>query len=295
MNNFLKPDQCLVYLEADGSTSEISGYTHIARVIRKFYDHERLWYEVRLETDKDGKSITVHNNIFVTSDHIISDRAYIPIEIKSFYHYSNNGITAENFVIKSDRTNPLTSTSRTALGSGIFGTRTANYNSSLKSYLITIANAYEVQDAAHGDAITLASSITNGFIDGILAILAMPAEQDDVGPLDITNAINSVDYSHLVVLWNIVFYRTLDIISGTLLGQLLSQYIYKYLQVGALRDSITTEEIVELPINSIMRALNYDGLIAVDPYNNGWDRGSINYNYGDATQLIGSTRKDRLY
>lgn len=292
MSNFLKPSQCLVYLETNGNVSEVSGYTYLAHIVRKFYDRERLWYEVRLETDKDGKSVTTNNNIFVTGDRVVSDRAYESIEVKSFYHYSNNGITAENFVIKSDQTNPLTSTSRTALGSGIFGTRTINYNSALKPHLITITNAYEIQDAAHGDSITMASSNTNGFLDNVLAMLA---DQNSVGLLDITNAVNSTDYLHLVVLWNIVFYRTREMISREQLGEVLAQYIYKYLQVSSLHDSITQDELAELPINDIMRSMGYNGLIATDPYNNGWDRGSVSYDYNTASKFVGSVRKDRFY
>ena len=57
MSNFLKPSQCPIYLETNGNVSEVSGYTYVAHIVRKFYDRERLWYEVRLETDKDGKPV----------------------------------------------------------------------------------------------------------------------------------------------------------------------------------------------------------------------------------------------
>lgn len=297
MSSFLEPSQCLVYLETDGSVSEVNGYTYVARTIRMFYDKDRLWYEVRLETDSSGKPTVVRNTIFVTSDHVVSERAYASITPKSFYHYTTNGITAENFVIKSDQTNPLTSTSRTALGSGIFGTRTVDYDSPTsntlrKPYLISVPNAYDVQDTEHGDAITMASSMTNGYIDGILA---MVTSQDNVSPLDVVNAVQSVDYTHLVTLWNIVFYRTRDMITNVQLGELLAPYVYNYLRGSSLFDTTTGDELAELPINSIMRSIGYDGLIATDPYNNGWDRGCVSYVYDNADHLVGSIRKDLLF
>ena len=294
MNNFLEPSQCLVYLETGGNVSEVNGYTYIARNIRSFYDQDRLWYEVRLETLADGKPMRARNAIFVTEDRVVSNRSYITIEPKHFYHYTNDGIEATNFVFKSDSTNPLISTSRTALGSGIFGTRTVNYNSGQKPYLIKLAHGYDVQDAEHGDAITMASITTNAYLDSILAILA-----DESGSelLDIVNTISSNNYDHLVILWNIVFYRTNDSITHEQLGELLAQYIYEYQQPGqvnTLFDSITDTAVAELPINSIMRSMGYDGLLAADPYNNGWDRGCVSYDYGSAVNILGTVRKDDL-
>lgn len=287
MSNFLEPSQCLVYLETGGHVSEVTGYTYVARNIRMFYDKDRAWYEVRLETTADGKPTVARNTIFVSADHVVSERSYVAITPKSFYQYSNDGLKATNFVFKDDRTNPLTSTSRTALGSGIYGTVAINYSNDQKPHLIQVPNAYDVQDAEHGDTITIASLATNIYIDSILASLA---GQSISNLLDISNAI--INYDHLVTLWNIVFYRTTQVITKQQLSQLLAQYVYQYRKPSMLLD--TTVEIAELPINSIMRFMGYHGLIATDSYNNGWDRGCVSYDYTIATQILGSVRKDNI-
>lgn len=289
MSNFLAPSQCLVYLETSGHVSEVAGYTYIARNIRMFYDKEHVWYEVRLETTADGKPTSARNTIFVTADHVVSERPYVIINPKSFYQYTNSGIKATNFVFKDDRVNPLTSTSRTGLGSGVFGTTVINYDSGQKPYLVQVPNAYDVQDAEHGDAITMASLMTNGYIDGILALLGT---QPTTNYLEISNAISN--YDHLVTLWNIVFYRTTQLISKEQLSQLLAQYIDQYRKTTMLVDTTINVELAELPINNIMRFMGYNGLIAVDSYNNGWDRGCVSYDYTNIEQIFGSIRKDRI-
>ena len=289
MSNFLEPSQCLVYLETGGHVSEVAGYTYIARNIRMFYDKDRAWYEVRLETAADGKPTIARNTIFVSADHIVSERPYVAINPKSFYQYDNDGIKAANFVFKDDRTDPLTSTSRTALGSGIYGTVAINYGNDQKPYLIQVPRAYDVQDAEHGDAITMASLATNIYIDGILASLN---NQQTSNLLDISNA--TINYEHLVTLWNIVFYRTTQVITKEQLSQLLAQYIYQYRKPSTLVDTMIDVELAELPINSIMRFMGYHGLIATDTYNNGWDRGCVSYDYDTVGQILGSVRKDNI-
>ena len=78
------------------------------------------------------------------------------------------------------------------------------------------------------------------------------------------------------------------------LSQLLAQYVYQYRKPSMIVDTNIKVEIAELPINSIMRFMGYHGLIAVDSYNNGWDRGCVSYDYNTVGQTLGSVRKDNI-
>lgn len=301
----LGPDECLVYIPNRRSFADTNGTTQIAKILRSYIENNILWFDLNLITDSDGDNIASNNNIVtVSGDYIVSSRLFEDIEPKQFYHFatitfSDNieyPITARGFVIKKNLENPLVNTSRSALGSGIYGRFVRDSseissiltNSDQSVYLIDCPDPYILQDAEHGDSITTASLHTNRFMDRIIQSLRPEPE------LTFDDAITRVRMNqspNLLTLWNIAFYRTGDYITQEWLDEVLAAYALRYLQDFSLVDSINGESIQELPINDIMKGLGYQGILATDSYNNGWDRGCISYNYSQAIILQGTTAR----
>lgn len=281
----LQPDECLVYLENDEPLPDVGGYTQIARIIRTSDD----WYELKLLTNSDGNYISKTNTITVSLDRIVSLRGQRNIESKQIYHLPEfDNVMASNFVIKRISETPLESTSRSALGSGIYGyyfsERTQIEGEYI--YLIDCFDSYIIQDKEHGESITWASLETNRYLDRILRYL----ESNQITGLEEIRYIFSINESpDLITLWKIVFYRTGDSIRKSQLENILVNYVYKYLNDNTLLDTLTNQVIQELPINHIMLELGYGGLISTDAFNNGWDRGCVCYDYSQATVIEGDT------
>lgn len=303
-SNFLAPYQCLVYIENLLPFADADGSTCIARIIRSFINNDILWYDLLLETDADGQMLSVPNPITVTADKIVSDRAYHDIQPKHFYHFSiltlsdqiQYPIRANSFVIKKNLNSPLQSTSRSALGSGIYGKYIDDVNeidslitqSGQLVYKIDSSYSYIIQDKEHGESITIASLNTNRYMDRIIQSLRGDRFVTFESAL---NRIQTNESSTIFTLWNIVFYRTNDTITKLWLDYILADYAFRYINDDSLVDTINNNIIQELPINDIMKHLGYEGLLASDPYNNGWDRGCISYNYLDAAIIQGETAK----
>lgn len=301
--NLLAPDECLVYIENRQPFADVSGTTQIAKVIRSYIIDDKSWFDLLLITDSDGDQIKSVNQITVSGDNIVSKRSFHDILPRELYHFatltlSENieyPITARGFVIKKNLDGPLESTSRSALGSGIYGRYVKNRsqidsltNDNQSVYLIDCSNAYILQDRAHGESITVASLNTNRYMDRIIQSLISNRELT-LDQAKIQLRMNS--NPNILTLWNIALYRTEDFISYDALYDILASYIMKYLFNASLFDTINGEILQELPINSILNSLGYDGILASDSFNNGWDRGCISYNYSQAAILQGETAR----
>jgi hypothetical protein len=317
--NFLDPNECLVYIRNTSGLSDkinkspigdTNGITHIARIVRSYILNDTLWYDIVLVTDSEGYEIPgardATNNIrklTVSGDRVLTNRSIKDIDPREMYHFTtidisdgiNYPITANNFVIKKNLESPLEHTSRSALGSGIYG-RYIQDPSDIESFLldsnqlvykIDCPNAYIIQDEEHGESITTASLNTNRYLDDVIQSL----RGNNI--TDINDALVFIDNNshNLVTLWNIVFYRTHEIITKDTLDYILASYAIRYLTDDYLVDSVNGEILQELPINDIMREFGYEGLLASDIYNNGWNRGCVSYNYSQASIIRGDTAK----
>ena len=300
--NLLAPNQCLVYIEMRQPFADADGSTHIAQKVRDYIQDDILWYDLILNTDADG-DITLNNGtnaITVSGDKIVSDRAYHDISPRQLYHFApltlsssvQYPITARGFVLKSNLIRPLEATSRSALGSGIYGLYVSDPStiSSLITdpnqlvYIVDCPKAYPLQDAEHGDSLTIASLNTNRYLDRILESLR---GDESVDFESVRELIQRNENLNLTTLWNIVLYRTEDAITASNLGDVLARYVVDYLTRSDLIDSVNAEPIHELPINYILRSLGYDGIIASDMHNNGWNRGCVSYDYSAAEIIRG--------
>jgi hypothetical protein len=191
-------------------------------------------------------------------------------------------------------------------------------------YEVSVKSPYIVQDAEHGDSITAASIQTNIYIDNVLnsiqgndlniKILAeniddlqvlklqlsqfgyLPTVREKNNPkilqrklrelLVVQNMEENGSIDNLLILWNIVFYRTEPKINITneWLSNNIMEYIILYFS-NTLTDYKYNTKVQILPINHIMMKLEYTGLLASDPYNNGWSRGCVNYEFSAASYL----------
>ena len=311
----LNYNQCLVYVENTQPFSDVDGTTQIARVVRTpvTTDSEGAtiqWYELELITDSEGDRLEKPQPIVVSEDRIVSNRSKKDILLRQFYNFASltnsfeNGgdiqypLAATNFVIKDRSDSPLESTSRSALGSGIYGIYLSDESmiphlltdENQITYLIDCPNAYIIQDKEHGESITVASLNTNRYLDRVIPALQ---SDDSIKPLDF---IQMNPIHNLWTLWNIVLYRTNQHIAQDRLEQVLANYVVHYLSdpqdhsssYQTLVDSINGNALHELPINAIMRELGHDGIIGDDPYTNSWDRGCVSYNYDQAVIIQGS-------
>lgn len=320
--NFLEPSEYLIYMQNKQPFADVDGSTHIARKIRDYISDDKLWYNMLLETDADGDIILNPDPITVSGDRVVSDRPFNDIEHSEMYHFAplvfSSGIEypiqARGFVIKNNLIRPLESTSRSALGSGIYGRYIENPNiipslvidPNQSVYLIECPNAYHIQDKEHGESLTIASLNTNRYMDRIIQTLR-GLQESSINVENVENVESSSDQTNgyntaltlirinenatLLRLWNIVFYRTENKVNKEWLDDILAKYAVKYLTDNTLVDSVNGDNLQELPINDIMLALGYDGIIASDPYNNGWNRGCVNYNYSLAGVIQGETAR----
>jgi hypothetical protein len=310
--NFLDPDQCLVHLINQRPFGDAEGYTHVARKLREYIQGDKLWADLLLQTTDDGELLVIPSPITVSGDRIVSDRAFHDITPRRIYHFapltnlSPTGsnfeypIQARGFVIKSNQQKPLEATSRSALGSGVFGIylksedlidefRTAPNQT---VYAVECPLAYPIQDKEHGDSLSVASLNTNRYLDRVINA----ARDETVRDFNaILTLIRDNPEPRLYTLWNIALYRTEDYVGAEELTSLLAQYVVSYYAENSALDSVNGAPLHELPINGIMRYLGYqDGVIASDLYNNGWDRGGVWYNYKSVEATIqGETARYR--
>lgn len=299
----------LVYLDNPDRTPDTNGITQVAYIHRSVIINKRPWYEISLLTDSSGNRLGETDKLFVGGDKIVSNKKYRIIKNRKLY-YLGDKITATSFASKNNylknndsnisptnnnvirntsNNKPLESTSKSAIGSGIYGLNFPNisYAKALTInnklvYEIDVSQGYDVQDKEHGESITIASLLTNRYLDKI--ILDVKSSNNNV---DIENFIVNDNIENLVILWNIVFYRTREYISYDTLKTILSDYLVEYFsKENNLKDKRNNEPLIALPINYIMKNMGYNGLIADDQYNNGWDRGCVSFNYDNSDSFI---------
>lgn len=301
--DLLNPGECLVYVQRRTPHSETSGVTHIARILSTFTEDNRLWYKLQLLTDTEGDRIPDAAPITITGDAVLSNRTYTDITPRRMYHFGTVAggtsavqypVTASYFVNTRRIEDPLSATTNTGLGSGIYGLHIENVgnidqlktNPDQQVYEISCPQAYILQDKEHGESLTSASMQTIRYVERILQGIA---DDDEATYDDILTLIQINSVQNLVTLWNIVLYRTGQRITREQLESLLAQYALDYMKDTSLHDSITGDVILVQPINPIMWFLGHDGILARDSFNNRWDRGCVSYNYEQAA-IIKSDR-----
>jgi hypothetical protein len=186
-------------------------------------------------------------------------------------------------------------TSRTPLGSGIYGRYVEDEDSLTRLsgesvYQVDGHNCYPLQDKEHGNSIMLASIHTNRLMDSIL-LLVQSRSINGYESAIVEDIINQVDVSNLLTLWNIALERTSNSINEVTLKNILKDYAIFFVTDIDTVDNLTGEYICQLPINNIMGYLGFGGIIASDPYNNGWDRGCVSYDLDLAQELRGSVAR----
>lgn len=304
----LNPNIELVYLDNPYSSAETTGITQLAQVYRALTINNKTWFEVSLLTDSNGDILNTSDKILVQS--IISLRKSRTIKNRRFY-YLYDEVIATTFVNNdlnnkiilnninplnpldnnpSNNKNPLESASRSALGSGIYGINLSDISEARSLsidnkviYEIDLLMAYDIQDKEHGESITTASASTNRYLD---RIIFNTNKNDIIGNITQENIIKNDNIENLVILWNIVFYRSGRYISYEKLEDILSNYLIEYFTNHELIDRRTNESLIALPINYIMKEMGYTGLLADDLYNNGWDRGCVSYLFEESDPVI---------
>lgn len=284
----------VVYVPNSETFADSNGTVHLARIIQQ----QAPWVVVQLLTDSHGAYAESPSTVTLSDKYVLSYRETRNIEPRTFYQfaaYSAEGIqyplTASGFVQTKTIEKPLSSTTRNGLGSGLYGIFVvgdlARYRSTPDQtvYSIECPDAYPLQDAEQGDAITNASLQTNRYLERILEIVRA---DDDPSYPTVSALIAANSLSDLVMLWNLALFRTGDRVTEEGLRTVLATYISNYFTETPLIDSVTGEALQPQPINSILQSLGYDGIIATDAANNGWDRGCVCYRYETAEILQGS-------
>lgn len=281
----LNDDVELVYLENPYSSADSTGVTQLVQVHRSLMINNKVWFEISLLTDSAGNILNTTDKILIQD--VVSLRKYRTIKNRKFFHLSDE-VIATTFAnnessYKLTNKNPLESASRTALGSGIYGINLSNISEAKALsidnkliYEIDLLEAFDIQDKEHGESITIASLLTNRYLDKIIS---------NVDKTDIFDFIKNDNIENLVILWNIVFYRSKRYISYEKLENILSNYLIEYFTNHELIDKRTNTSIIALPINYIMKEMGYTGLMADDLYNNGWDRGCVSYLFDKSDPL----------
>src|SRR6478736_4399910 len=167
----------LVYLDSVESLPDTTGITQLAFIHRSLSINNQTWYEISLLTNENGEILEPIDKIMIRGNKIVSHRRYRSIINNNLYHLSDK-ITATGFADKNIVEYTLESTSRTALGSGIYGINVPNitYAADLAvdnklTYEIKITSPFEIQDKEHGESITTASLLTNRYLDKIILSL----------------------------------------------------------------------------------------------------------------------------
>lgn len=234
----------------------------------------------------------------VSRSKIVSDRPLRVISPKVIFHFAspkiNYEIKAASFVTHEK---PLVSTCSHGLGSGIYGLhiKTQAQLTELKStpdqpvYIIKCETPFFIQDSDHLNSLISASMATNRYIDNLINQLKNKFAGKTAFFNDFLGAVNNDNTDKLLILWSIVYSRSMlgNSLNTVLLNNLLANYLWEYFTDSSLRDSIKDDIIHELPINHIMRFLGYDSMIGDDRETNSWGRGCISFNYAQAQILEG--------
>jgi hypothetical protein len=275
----LDTDIELAYIDNPYSSPDTRGVTQVVKIHNRLTINDKIWYEVSLLTDSNGRRLNSSERILIQD--VVSIRKHRNIKNRKLYHLSDE-IIASRFINNDlNKRNSLEAASRSSLGSGVYGLNLPNIQQARdvstdnkNIYEIDMLKAFDIQDKEHGESITIASLLTNRFLDRVLS--GINFEESEVLNSNIEN---------LVILWNIVFYRNKQYISYNKLQDILSTYLNDYLTNHELTDKRDGKSLIAFPINYIMKEMGYTGLIADDLYNNGWDRGCVSYNF-EKTDII---------
>lgn len=276
----------LVYIDDTTDLAPFDGYVYAATIVEEEED-EVL---VQVLTNALGQEVDTPNLVHVSWDRMLNTRPYRDLFLPYFYYFApgTEEVIGTNFVDKTQLTQPLTRTSRSALGSGVYGLYLTSsqeieeFRTSLEQevYQVDCEAPFFVQDKEHGVSLSFASYSTNVFVEDLLLELQVMIEPGDV--------------LHLARLWNFVLVRAqVELIDEEWLASVLNSYLQRYRSTlprsrsvrsyspsedsSPLRDAITNVPLEVLPINDIMQALGYSEIVASDVYNNGWDRGCVSF------------------
>lgn len=275
----------LVYLDDTTDLAPFDGYVYAAIIIEEEEDE----VQVQILTNTLGQEVDTPYVVHVSWDRVLSTRPYRDLFLPYFYYFApSEDVIGTNFVDKTQLTQPLTRTSRSALGSGVYGLYLTHpeeieeFRTSPDQvvYQVDCEAPFFVQDKEHGVSLSFASYSTNVFVEDLL--------------LESEVIIDPTEVMHLVRLWNFVLIRAqVQLIDEEWLAAVLNSYIERYSSnlprsrsmysysspqdENSLRDFITNVPLEVLPINDIMGALGYSEIIASDVYNNGWDRGCVSF------------------
>lgn len=295
--NFLQPDEGLVYIASARSFSETVGVTHIAKILSTFTEDQRSWTTVQLLTDNTGNVLEYQDVRTVTTNALVSNRAFKPFTPR-MYHFARTPstsvgsytISATNMVNVERRKQPLSSTSITGLGSGIYGLYlppgvnidNLRARADQEVYEITMKNPYFLQDKEHGASFSLAALHTQRYLERIInAVRADP----DFTRADVLALIELNPSHHILRLWNIVFYRTHQHLSLDNWHLILTDYVMNYLTGPYYVDTETQDSLQVQPTNYILTFFGHDGVLAQDVHNNHWNRGAVSYDLTIAERI----------
>jgi len=270
----------LAYIDNPYSSPDTRGVTQVVQIHNRLNINNKIWYEVSLLTDANGQRLNSLERILIQD--LVSLRKHRTIKNRKLYHL-NDEIIASRFTNNDlNKKNSLEAASRSSLGSGIYGLNLPSIKQARdvstdnkNIYEINMLKAYDIQDKEHGESITTASLLTNRFLDRVL-----------FSNSSIDTKLLNENIENLVILWNIVFYRSKQYISYNKLQNILSNYLNEYLTNHELTDRRNDKSLIAFPINYIMKEMGYTGLIADDLYNNGWDRGCVSYIFEETDIII---------
>jgi len=264
---------CLIYINNIDSLSEVQGSVRVCEIV----EFINKYIKINILTGKNGEFLKNKETIIVNIKNIVSNRPY-KTHLNYFYYVkdnkNSNNIIAKKFVDKNNKNKPIQSTSRSSIGSGIYGLYFKDTKDTNKFNKIYCTNPYYVQDKEHSESITIASIYTNIYIDKLIN------NYYSILKKKYSNIVFDKDIvSNLTLLWNIVFYRTNLYISSNILEKILLDYILDYIDDdNYIYDISTDSNLYVLPINYIFSFLGFDGLIGDDEYTNGWKKGCISFN-----------------
>jgi len=278
----------LIYLENAESSPDTMGITQLAKIHKSLIINKKKFYEISLLTDTNGD--VLDSSAKILANNVVSFKIHKTIKNRKLYYLEDEiigTIFADNTL---ENKNPLESTSRSALGSGIYGVNLPTLFEAKKLsvdnrniYEIDLDKAFDIQDKEHGESITTASLLTNRFLDRIISNININ-DLDDM--LELKDFIKNDNIENLVILWNIVFYRNKRYLSYDKLENILCDYLIEFFTNHELIDKNNNKSLIALPINYIMKEMGYIGLIADDIYNNGWNRGCVSYIFDKSDPLI---------
>lgn len=278
----LAPDEKLIYINSNRTFTDTHNIIYVARLIKE----ENGWYTFELIVNQLGYIIDDPIIVKVSAKNILSDRPVKNLAHNYFYHI-NPEIEFSECVYKTNHNEPLNYTTSSGFGSGIHGIYVNDYREIEKYvlsdddiiYQIDCQNPYVVQDYEHGNSLTIASLQTNRYIDNILNYLTSYNE--------ILTYISNFPFDNIVRLWNMTFLRSKsEFIDHQFLKDIFVQYITDYFTPSKLFDSYTKEPLIVQPINYILTALGYDGIIF--DHNIGWDKYCVSFDLQEAHLITGS-------